>query len=470
MVDVDGIEITDSELMAHALSNAIEEEHHIPGDEFTIRRGSAFVNEYARIDPKTKQRNDGGPSNPNHLLGCFPTLFPYGQGGIETVEDGLPYETHIHWAMEYADKRFRKDFQFPFQVFGVIQKREVCRSAKIQMGKATFNRNMDLISTLTPKDLELASKEELRGASHSNPAMRILRKQLSTIRTSIKGTDESRHSVRSKIWGTNLIHNPPSIWLTINPADTQDPIAQVLTGVDIDLDDFCNTIGPDHLQRGCNIASDPFASAQYFHIIIKTVFEEVFAIKKGANGIIDRDWGILGKIQSYIGTVEAQGRGTLHLHSLIWLKDAPPAHEIAAALKTAAFRNKMKIYIENVIQADIGGRSRQQVSDIPVEKGVSYSRPMDPRQSTSSATKEQEMKLARALQFHKCTLAACLKTVKGKLVCKRRAPFAIAAQAWVDEVGNWGPKRLCDMLNAWNSRVMNCVRCVIHNNTLNTDF
>jgi len=57
--------------------------------------------------------------------------------------------------------------------------------------------------------------------------------------------DESRQHMRSKIWGTNLISNPPTLWITINPADTQDPIAQVFTGAEIDLDDFCNTNGPN---------------------------------------------------------------------------------------------------------------------------------------------------------------------------------------------------------------------------------
>lgn len=280
LIDIDGVDITSSELLAHAFTNAIEDENQFPDDEFTIRRGSTFINEYARVDPKTGLRNDGGPSDPNHLLGCFPYLFPYGKGGIETKEKGLPYETHVRWTMEYADRRFRKDLQYPFQVFGVMQKRQVCRSAKLQMNKSTFSQNMNMISTLTSRDFELASKEETQRVRHSNPIMRILRQQLKVIRTKVTGTDESRHSVRLKIWGTNLIFNPPSIWLTINPADTQNPIAQVLTGADIDLDTFCNTSGPDHVQRAVNIASDPFASAQFFNFIIQSIFKQLFGIRR----------------------------------------------------------------------------------------------------------------------------------------------------------------------------------------------
>ena len=52
------------------------------------------------------------------------------------------------------------------------------------------------------------------------------------------GTDESCIRIHALIWGMCMMRGPPSIWLTINPADTQDPIAQVLCRQDIDLDHF----------------------------------------------------------------------------------------------------------------------------------------------------------------------------------------------------------------------------------------
>ncbi len=81
MVDVEGCDISSTEIMAHAFANSIREHHT---EDYIIRRGSAFVNEYARTDTVTGLRNDSGPSNPNHLMGCFLTLFPYGKGGFET--------------------------------------------------------------------------------------------------------------------------------------------------------------------------------------------------------------------------------------------------------------------------------------------------------------------------------------------------------------------------------------------------
>jgi len=455
VVDVEGCDISSTEIMAHALANTVDPNT----DDYIIRRGSAFVNEYARTDSVTGLRNDGGPSNPNHLLGSFPTLFPYGKGGFETNRPiNVPYETHAKWTMLYADKRFRKDYQFPFQIFGVCQKREICRSSVLQMKRPQFTRQINLISTLKPQDLIKASQEETRKVQFSNPAVQALRDQLGAVRTRVKGTDEARQHVRSKIWGTNLVHNPPMLWITINPADTQDPIAQVFAGVEIDLDNFCNTAGPTNNQRATNVAEDPFSSAKYFHFIVKCVLEILFGVKKKSNGHIDRKEGIFGKIQSYVGTVEAQGRGTLHLHMLLWLEDAPSATEMKAALKSETFRDKLVGYIKGSIRASIGDMSHTQVVAIPKTPGISYSRPLDPRTASSNESEENEVKLVRALQLHQCSLTTCLRVIKGRMVCKRRAPFKRALQDWVNENGEWGPKRLCGFLNNWNPTIMRTLR------------
>lgn len=210
VVDIKGGNISSSELLTHALSNSCTKANI--SEDYTIRHRSVFINEYAHMDPKMGLRNNGGPSNPNHLLGCFPTLFPYGTGGIETQRPvDIPYEVHVRWTMEYMDQRFRKDMHYPFQAFGIMQKREVCRSTILQMKKSSFNWNMNLITTLKPSDLLEASKEETRGARFSNPAVRALQKELMAVRMKVKGMDKSRHSVRSKVWGMNLIFNPPTI-------------------------------------------------------------------------------------------------------------------------------------------------------------------------------------------------------------------------------------------------------------------
>jgi hypothetical protein len=74
-----------------------------------------------------------------------------------------------------------------------------------------FTRQINLISTLKPQDLIKASEEEMHKVHFSNPMVQVLRDQLGAVRTRVKGTDESRHHIISKIWGTNLLFNPPML-------------------------------------------------------------------------------------------------------------------------------------------------------------------------------------------------------------------------------------------------------------------
>lgn len=459
VIDIEGEDISSSQLMVHALSNSTVATSSEKRDEFTIRRGSAFVNEYPRLDPDTDERCDGGPGNPNHLLGAFPTLFPYGKGGFETKRAvTVPYERHARWAMKYYDRRFRKDPQFPFQVFGVMQKREICRKTDLQMRKSYYTRNKDLLVTIKPQDLVKASSEESRHVRLTNPAIRALRENVKAVRRKIKGTDEARHIIRSKIWGMTLLFNPPNVWLTINPSDTHDPIAQIFAGCEIDIDKFCDTAGPTSSQRATNVASDPYASAKFFHFIIKTTLEVLLRIKKVSNGRIDREKGILGHVQGYIGTVEAQGRGSLHLHMLIWLKDSPTSTEINELLHSESFRARVSTYINETIKADIDNMTTEEILSLPKNCEVSYSRTKQPADRSKEETKKIENDLARNLQLHSCSITSCLRSMKGRLVCKRKVPFQTASMTWVNEDGEWAPKRTSPNLNAWNTEIMLALR------------
>lgn len=148
-----------------------------------------------------------------------------------------------------------------FQTFGVIQKRQLCTSTCLQVLKRAFLWHADAIKSLSASDFATAAEEEKVHKPFSNSVMRLLRHVLSTIRSKVMGTNESHLKIRSLIWGMCIKKGPPSIWLTINLADTQDPIAQLFCGQEIDLDNF---FPRDHHPSGAVIAADPYAAALFF--------------------------------------------------------------------------------------------------------------------------------------------------------------------------------------------------------------
>ena len=135
VVDVAGNGVEENEVLSHALANVSMSDCE---EGWAIKRSSNFVNEYARraADGSLSART---ADSPNHILGTFPYLFPYGLGGFE-VHHSTPvsYKAHSHWALRYSDKCFQEDHFFMFQVFGVLQKRQICVAAMLQISQRSF--------------------------------------------------------------------------------------------------------------------------------------------------------------------------------------------------------------------------------------------------------------------------------------------------------------------------------------------
>ncbi|KAJ3571254.1 hypothetical protein NP233_g3868 [Leucocoprinus birnbaumii] len=365
VVDATGTQLTDQAISASALANLAG-----ASEQLRIHRGSAFVNEYPRLDADGV-RTVGVPDNANHLLGTFPWLFPYGTGGFEVDRPTVvSYERHAKWALMYGDGRFRRDHYFMPMVFGVLRKRQMARASSLEMSKAAFLCHRNLLAQLKPADFEIASQEEERGVPFSNPAIRVLRSSMNSALAKVPYTDASLKQIRSKVWGTVVVHGPPSIWFTLNPSDLQNPVAQLFVGEDINLDDFDKSLGPSSMEQ------------------------------------VD-------------------------------------------------FRERVSSFIGSVVHADIGGLDTEGVLAIPAEPDVAFSRPTNPASQNYDAERtKREHSLACNVQLHTCSTYTCLQKRNGVTACKRGAPFDCADEAWVNEDGQWGPKRHCARINGYNPSVL----------------
>ncbi|KIO11878.1 hypothetical protein M404DRAFT_98925, partial [Pisolithus tinctorius Marx 270] len=275
ITDSDLSRVSSSELMSYALANLMDVSQE---GGYVVRHGLKAIGDFG------KDASERGTPNP--LAAAFPCLFPYGGGGIEADRaTNVSLREHVRWAMQYYDRRFVSHHAFPFVVFAMIQKRDTMRSARLQMRRKDFERD----------------------ALAFNPRVRALHKHVVTANSKVEGSDNARAQYRGMIWGSCLFLGGPTIWMTINPADMHDPIAQVLAGEIIDLDRFDALAGPDSHQRATNIAGNPYAAAKFFNFLIETMLETLLGITKRASRSCS-DMGILGRLSGYFGVVEAQGR------------------------------------------------------------------------------------------------------------------------------------------------------------------
>ncbi|KAF8484113.1 hypothetical protein JB92DRAFT_3131919 [Gautieria morchelliformis] len=246
------------------------------------------------------------------------------------------------------------------------------------MRRRDFEVDARILGSITQADMQLAADEEAKNQPISNPAVQVLKKTY------------------TRNWRSAIIYiSPPNLQITLNPHDLDDPIAQVFAGEEIDMDRFLATAGPDKNCCAKNIAADPYAAAKFFHFTIKVVLETLFGIKVTEHKVKSTP-GILGEVNAYIGTVKSQGRATLHLHLLVWLKNAPSADEMHILLKSEHFHAKVSEYIKANMCGYLPGMSNaKEVQAIPIERELAYSRPPNPDSPDfDNEAKELERRLA----------------------------------------------------------------------------
>ena len=460
-VDTDLTTLSSAELMGRGLYNLGVDDQERP---YGVRHGRRPVSDFPTRTRSKEDHEKIEILSPHLFERAFLCLFPFGEGGIESPRPiPLSFTEHVRWCLRYHDRRFRIHETFPFVAFGIEQKRSALGSARIQMKRSTFQRDARLLSTINLSKLERSKEEENRGLPVSDPALKTLYRHLYATAGRVIGTDQNRYLLRSKIWSTTFALNPPSLWITINPCDLHDPIAQVFAGENIDLDNFLSTLGPDKERRAYNVANDPYSSANYFHTIISIIIETLFGIKCSERKIT-RKKGIFGYVSAYIGTVESQNRGSLHLHMLLWLVNAPSSEEMRTLLKSAEFRDRVKAFIKQNLRAYLPGLdSAEALSCIPNNVEVAYSRPPNPDDDDYREQLDAlEFQVVRSKQVHTCSKSRCLvpdKKRPGKSRCKRGYPFTLSNEDSVDEQGRWYSKRLFDKLNGWIPAISINVRC-----------
>lgn len=312
------------------------------------------------------------------LAAAYPVLWPYGRGLFHDDRPRkLSFAEYIRWTLKYHDKRFRIHHSFPFVAFSIQQKQSALYSAKIHMRRRDFEADSDLLAELSIRDLQQAQVDEDAHRPIQNERVQSLRHHLYATSSHVMASGQMRRNYCSQIWGTCLWLRPPSLWVTINPLDYEDPIAQIWAGERIDMDSFMNLMGPNSSERARNMAQDPFASASFFNFIIQTTLETLFGIRILPRQV-ESHMGVLGFVNGYFGVVEAQGRGSLHVHMLLWLKHAPNADEMLSLLTQTEFHERVARYVEFNIRTHLDGFDDQYVHNTEQEKHISYSRPPNP--------------------------------------------------------------------------------------------
>ncbi len=156
--------------------------------------------------------------------------------------------------------------------------------------------------------------------------------EVKAVSSHIVGSMASKMVMRNEIQGLTIDQGIPCFYITINPADTFNPLVRFLAGEEIDVDRLL----PDHLleylRQKYLVAKNPFMGARFFNIYMKVFISSVLSFCSGDSDL-EQEGGALGHVKAYYGCVEAQGHGTLHCHMLVWLEGGMNPNEIKDQLQ-----------------------------------------------------------------------------------------------------------------------------------------
>lgn len=285
-------------------------------------------------------------NNPQLYPQMFPWLFPYGLGGIGNTR-GLKMlgdDRHKRWLLMYHDKRFQLDPVFPLMAWNHQQIKNSVTGGYLLAQKQVFDQITKRLLNLDDDVLgTIIERMETDGHMVPNtPAerecFRILN-DLDFVNAKVKGSTTSRRYMRNEIWAMIASLGAPSWFITFSPADIKHPIALYFA-------DTKETFSPsfrDYNERLRLIANNPVAGARFFHFVVTLFIKHVLGY--GSNHS-----GLYGDTAGYYGTVEQQGRLTLHMHMLIWIRNSLTPQEIRDMIldPNSTFQQKIIEYLESV--------------------------------------------------------------------------------------------------------------------------
>lgn len=157
----------------------------------------------------------------------------------------------------------------------------------------------------------------------------------------VLGTDGHRRLCRHEGVAYMEAFGPPLIFLTPNVADTQHPLLLVVQGEAVDLGAVSadmESVLPKYRDMLRRLAQDPVGQTVQFELLMRLFFQHVLNVRpdtldcrRNAPRRGAKEWcsdgaaaastgaGMLGPILAFRGEIEAQGRGSLHPHILVWL-------------------------------------------------------------------------------------------------------------------------------------------------------
>ena len=187
--------------------------------------------------------------------------------------------------------------------------------------------------------------------------------------------------VRSRLMSVVLSHDvlpqaEPTFFVTLSAADLRWPDLFLAMNQDLTIDQATNL--PD-LERRKLLRDHPHIAVEHFNRRLRAFFKHiVYGVGKP-----------LGEVRDHFWRLEFQQRGSVHVHMLLWLKNAPDVQNLS---QTSEGKEYLRKFIDTFISTD------SELHD--GECACKQATPEDANRKTLCAERDIAQRLARKEQRH----------------------------------------------------------------------
>ncbi|KAJ7061710.1 hypothetical protein C8F01DRAFT_962752, partial [Mycena amicta] len=182
--------------------------------------------------------------------------------------------------------------------------------------------------------------------------------------------------------------------------------------------------------------------------------------------------GVFGRVKHYYGVFEAQNRGSLHMHILIWLEGAlSPKLVQEKAMADAFFKNRLFAWLESIIKHELPPNT-ESADRLPknTKKQCLMGRPLHPDDPQFTERWPQYLRdiLDNSDQVHTHNDSCFKKTPFSKssltpdeqdILCRYNYPAKLFAETFMDEDGKLCLKRIHAWVVGFNPTASGGLQC-----------
>ena len=296
----------------------------------------------------------------------FPWLFPYGLGGMRNINGThrVSEQKRKEQLLMYHDKLFQLEPLFPLVALNHEQIKSSTTAGYLLADKNKFHdvaqRLMTINEWVLASLIEHMKHGSVKPETDEEKKCFHLLSDLDHVNYKVQGSVTSKKYMRNEIWSLVSYLGAPSWFVTFAPADVKHPLALYFADTNQEfIPEF-----RDKTERMNLIANNPVAGARFFKVMVDMFIKHVLGVG------LDRP-GLYGETSGYYGTVEQQGRLTLHLHMLVWIKNSLSPQEIRNRIMdpTSDFQTAIVQYLEGAHQGEfINGTMDTVAADIQKRK------------------------------------------------------------------------------------------------------